>query len=271
MPVASLETTQALFWQQLAIDAARKRLRVRVRLGAHSGLFVDGSHAVGVHLIDRTRNRCVAVLVVMDDLTDHSDTEERRNCAGVPLIIGNRGRSAKCRGCDGHSSECTDETGREFEVHHKSPFELKGSTQDACSNVGANWAGPAQTGNNSAVLSDNRPHAAPWILYINPETRILQAMKHIRLLLCATVVATLTSPAFAAECFADYKAKQDNPLRLHYGVAQVTGPCTKDAARAQLAQRLGAQGWTLLNIVSVFGAGGLEQRKDSAGSNFLRF
>ncbi|MBA97924.1 MAG: hypothetical protein CMN14_10575, partial [Roseobacter sp.] len=32
-----------------------------------------------------------------------------------------------------------------------------------------------------------------------------------------------------------------------------------------------ANGWTLLTIVSVFGDEGLNQRKESAGSNFLRF
>jgi hypothetical protein len=96
-------------------------------------------------------------------------------------------------------------------------------------------------------------------------------MKHIRLTLSAALLAALTSPAFAADCYADYKAKQDNPLRLHYGVAQISGQCSKAAARAQLSQRLAASGWTLLNVVSVFGPDGLSQRKDSAGSNFLRF
>lgn len=78
------------------------------------------------------------------------------------------------------------------------------------------------------------------------------------------------SPA-AAACFADYKAKKDDPLRLHYGVAQINGACDPAAARAELASRLAAEGWTLLNIVSVFGDEGLNQRKNSAGSNFLRF
>ncbi|MCX7565690.1 hypothetical protein OS189_04980 [Sulfitobacter sp. F26169L] len=96
-------------------------------------------------------------------------------------------------------------------------------------------------------------------------------MKHIRFPLFAALLLASATPAFAADCYADYKAKQDNPLRLHYGVAEVSGDCTKDAARSQLEQRLGAQGWTLLNIVSVFGPDGLAQRKNSAGSNFLRF
>lgn len=96
-------------------------------------------------------------------------------------------------------------------------------------------------------------------------------MKHIRLILSAALLTAFTSPVFAADCYADYKAKQDNPLRLHYGVAQIHGQCSKASARAQLTQRLGAKGWTLLNVVSVFGPDGLAQRKDSAGSNFLRF
>lgn len=97
-------------------------------------------------------------------------------------------------------------------------------------------------------------------------------MKHLILSgLTALFLGLLSSAASAADCYADYKAKQDNPLRLHYGVAEVRGACTPAAARTELSQRLQAQGWTLLNIVSVFGPEGLEQRKDSAGSNYLRF
>ena len=86
------------------------------------------------------------------------------------------------------------------------------------------------------------------------------------------LVALLGLPAAAqADCFADYKAKQDSPLRLHYGVAQINGDCSKKAAAAELAPRLAAQGWTLLNVVSVFDAGGLDERKASAGTYYLRF
>ena len=108
-------------------------------------------------------------------------------------------------------------------------------------------------------------------MYINVKSRIVDTMKHISTFLCASVLAALSGPALAADCFADYKAKQDDPLRLHYGVAQISQPCTPEAASTELAERLDAQGWTLLNIVSVFGADGLAQRKDSAGSNYLRF
>ncbi|MGB5864519.1 MAG: hypothetical protein WBG95_09470 [Sulfitobacter sp.] len=96
-------------------------------------------------------------------------------------------------------------------------------------------------------------------------------MKQMLFPLILATVLGLGGPASAANCYADYKAKQDNPLRLHYGVAEVRGTCTAAAARAQLSQRLGARGWTLLNVVSVFGPEGLAQRRDSAGSNFLRF
>lgn len=82
----------------------------------------------------------------------------------------------------------------------------------------------------------------------------------------------LLAPAMVqAACYADYKAKQDNPLRLHYGVAQIDGACTAPAAARELAPRLQAAGWTLLNVVSVFDDAGLDQRKDSAGPNFLRY
>lgn len=83
------------------------------------------------------------------------------------------------------------------------------------------------------------------------------------------VIAALAGPA-AADCYADYKAKQDNPLRLHYGVAQVSA-CDKAGAAAELAPRLERAGWKLLNVVSVFGPEGLQERKESAGEYFLRF
>ncbi len=86
------------------------------------------------------------------------------------------------------------------------------------------------------------------------------------------LIAALLAPAAAqAECYADYKAKRENPLRLHYGVAEIGGPCARAAAARELAPRLDRAGWELLNVVSVFGEAGLEQRRDSAGKNFLRY
>ena len=76
-----------------------------------------------------------------------------------------------------------------------------------------------------------------------------------------------------AECYVDYKAKRDAPLKLAYGVAQVSDAACGDrkAEHAELAPRLGAAGWTLLKIVSNFGPEGLEQRKASAGDFYLRY
>lgn len=92
-------------------------------------------------------------------------------------------------------------------------------------------------------------------------------MKHV-LLVLALLLATM--PAQAA-CFADYKAKQDNPLRLHYGVIEITGPCSAQAAAAEIRARIAPAGWQLLNVVSVFGPEGLAERRDSAGTFYLRF
>jgi hypothetical protein len=83
-------------------------------------------------------------------------------------------------------------------------------------------------------------------------------------------VALAAYPATAA-CYADYKAKQDDPLRLHYGVMELGGECSRSAARAEIAARLQRNGWILLNVLSVFDDSGLEQRKNSAGQYFLRF
>ncbi|PCJ08792.1 MAG: hypothetical protein COB16_06840 [Rhodobacteraceae bacterium] len=97
-------------------------------------------------------------------------------------------------------------------------------------------------------------------------------MKHrtMKPVLIAALMA-LAAPAMAADCYADYKAKQDNPLRLHYGVVQLSGACKKGAAKGEISARIAPQGWTLLNVISVFGPEGLQQRKPDAGSYYLRF
>jgi hypothetical protein len=82
----------------------------------------------------------------------------------------------------------------------------------------------------------------------------------------------LAASAVQAECYADYKAKQDDPLRLTYGVAQVSDAnCDPGAATGELAPRLDAAGWTLLTVLSTFGPEGLEERKANAGDHYLRY
>lgn len=90
-----------------------------------------------------------------------------------------------------------------------------------------------------------------------------------RLFTLMAALALMTLPA-QAECYADYKAKQDDPLRLHYGVAQVSA-CDPAGAAAELEPRLADAGWVLLNVLGVFGPEGLEERKASAAEYFLRF
>ena len=92
----------------------------------------------------------------------------------------------------------------------------------------------------------------------------------------ALLAPMLLPAATAAQgaCFVDYKAKKDNPLRLHYGVMQVgEAACNQGpgAAAGDVAGRLQGGGWTLLNVVSAFREDGLEQRKASAADYFLRF
>lgn len=88
------------------------------------------------------------------------------------------------------------------------------------------------------------------------------------------LLVLLVAPSVVqAACYADYKAKTDAPLRLHYGVLQLSdAACSnRNAAKTEAQARLAAAGWTLLNIVSTFGADGLERRKADAGKYFLRF
>lgn len=96
-------------------------------------------------------------------------------------------------------------------------------------------------------------------------------MKQIFAILLTLSLCAVLPQGAAAACYADYKAKQDNPLKLHYGVATLSGGCSKGAAEGELAPRLARDGWTLLNVVSVFGDEGLEERKNSAGRYFLRY
>ena len=85
------------------------------------------------------------------------------------------------------------------------------------------------------------------------------------------MILVLGATAAQAACYADYKAKQDNPLRLHYGVAEVRGDCSVGSAESQLRGRLSGNGWQLLNVLGVFDDAGLDERKDSAGDFFLRY
>ena len=130
-----------------------------------------------------------------------------------------------------------------------------------------------QTGNISGMLSDNRPRPPLRILYITPEQRIVAHMKQIFFSFCIALLVGLGGPAMAADCYADYKAKQDNPLRLHYGVVEVNvQPCQMSGAVSdKVSQRVAAGGWMLLQVESVFDETGLEAKKRDAGEFYLRY
>ena len=86
------------------------------------------------------------------------------------------------------------------------------------------------------------------------------------------ILALLAASPASASCYADYKAKQDGPLRLHYGVIELPDTaCTKKAAKVQISKRIRVDGWKLLRVMSIFDANGLGERKNSAGQYFLRY
>ena len=133
------------------------------------------------------------------------------------------------------------------------------------------WGQPHETGNIRGLLSNSGLLDSGALLNIRPEMCITNDMKTFALSLTLLIATALAGAASADVCYADYKAKQDSPLRLHYGVARLDGTCEKKSALQELTPRLATEGWTLLTIVSVFGEEGLAQRKDSAGKNYLRF
>ena len=91
--------------------------------------------------------------------------------------------------------------------------------------------------------------------------------------LLTIVLALSLSGTAQAACYADYQAKTDNPLRLHYGVIQLSDAACNSTERAKIEadSRLRAGGWTLLTILSTFEDDGLNARRADAGQNFLRF
>ncbi len=102
---------------------------------------------------------------------------------------------------------------------------------------------------------------------------MMKNVPHILAALAVILTINLTAATAAdAGCYADYKAKRNNPLRLHYGVIKLPdAACTKAAARPTIQKRIGADGWKLLNILSVFGPEKLEEKRAKAGKFFLKY
>ncbi|MAY32129.1 MAG: hypothetical protein MRY67_14270 [Rhodovulum sp.] len=93
-----------------------------------------------------------------------------------------------------------------------------------------------------------------------------------RSLILGLALTALALPAQAA-CYADYKAKREKPLRLHYGVIELSDQsCTsRDAAAREISRKLEKDGWQLLNVMSTFAQDGLAERKSSAGKFYLKY
>lgn len=89
----------------------------------------------------------------------------------------------------------------------------------------------------------------------------------------ALALGLLASGPGHAACFAAYKAKQDAPLRLHYGVIALDiDPCEATAeTEARIAERIGGDGWSLLQVVRMLDEAQVESERDDAGAYFLRY
>lgn len=96
--------------------------------------------------------------------------------------------------------------------------------------------------------------------------------KHILYSLALAIGVGVAHPA-AAACYADYKAKRDNPLRLHYGVVQVSdAACSQPSvAKTEIQAKISQDNWRLLTVMSFFDENGLKERQKSAGEYFLRY
>ena len=68
--------------------------------------------------------------------------------------------------------------------------------------------------------------------------------------LLVLVTIALAAPSHAA-CYVDYKAKRDNPLRLHYGVMQLPDPLDDDLVT--LAEMLKTRGYSTGAVVAISG------------------
>lgn len=91
-------------------------------------------------------------------------------------------------------------------------------------------------------------------------------MKHALM----TFALLIAANAAQADCFVEYKAKKDDPLRLHYGILALPGGCPADPMAATGA-RLSGAGWTLLTVVG-FGPDTPDaQQKANAGDFYLRY
>jgi hypothetical protein len=88
----------------------------------------------------------------------------------------------------------------------------------------------------------------------------------------ALIAAILSCASPAAACYADYRAQKDSPFGLHYGVIEFPTRLFGRGRRAgDCGPQIAAEGWQLLQVISVFDDSGLDARRSDAGAYFLRF
>ena len=75
-------------------------------------------------------------------------------------------------------------------------------------------------------------------------------------ILFTLIFVCLTSQLVSAACYTDYKAKKDQPLRLHYGVMKLyESDCKEESQRDtdnRVSIRLRIAGWQLLGVLATF-------------------
>ncbi|TVR46458.1 MAG: hypothetical protein EA386_09970 [Rhodobacteraceae bacterium] len=88
------------------------------------------------------------------------------------------------------------------------------------------------------------------------------------LIISALILGVTLAAQASAQCFADYKAKQDNPLRLQYGIVELPADaCGSYQAATEYARPVIAQsGWTLLQIESLFDEPEFQRRSANASA-----
>lgn len=97
---------------------------------------------------------------------------------------------------------------------------------------------------------------------------MLLKITNISLVLC---FATFFSAAYANECFVVYKAKKDNPLKLHLGLMQISGQCLIQDIEGITSRRLDSTGWKLLKIVKTSSNIDAEKMEKDLGDYFLKY
>jgi hypothetical protein len=68
-----------------------------------------------------------------------------------------------------------------------------------------------------------------------------------------------------------YKAKKDNPLKLHLGLIQINGQCSDHDVEGITNKRLSSTGWKLLQIVTASGNIDTKKMESDLGDYFLKY